>query len=88
MQHKLFYCDKVTRVLRFVAPNKKILVNRLLPQARDWIKSRGQLSIETQIICLTTPKKLQKCNLSNESWLIVFDMRKSEEPIICKVDLD
>ena len=39
------------------------------------------------IVRLTTPKELQKCSLSDESWLIVFKLRKSIDPIICKVEV-
>ena len=83
-------CDKmcrVTRTMNFVAPNRKIMIKRLLPQIEAWIRTRGRESIVRQIIRLTTSKELQTCSLSDESWLIVFDMSKSDKPE-SKVKLD
>ena len=75
-----------TRVLNFVSPNSKELVNRLYPLVKDWVKRKvGRRNV---IVRLTTPKELQKCNLSDHSWLVVFDLSQGVEPVACKVDLD
>ena len=84
-------CEKmrsVTRYLNFVAPNQKELVNRLYPLVKDWIKKIGQFEYHNFLVRLTTPTELQKCHLSNHSWLVVFNPAKSIEPVVCKVKLD
>jgi len=84
-------CNKMcvaTRVLNFVAPNRKSLIKKVYPLVKEWVKKRGICEFVPSIIRLTTSKELQKCHLSKESWLIVFDNGKSLEPIICKVKLD
>jgi len=83
-------CDKmcnVTRYLNFVAPNRRDLIRRLYPLVKGWVKEKGQCDESNIIVRLTTPKELQKCSLSDESWLIVFKLRKSIDPIICKVEV-
>lgn len=79
---------KATQTLNFVAPNKDIIKRRLYPQVKEWIKSRGQMGIASKIIRITTPKELQKCSLSEESWLIVWDMKQSEKPVVCKMKVN
>jgi len=82
-------CNKMCRVtesLNFIVQNKDILEKRLFPQVKEWIKSRGgQRGLQNITIGLTTPVELRKCNLSDESWLIVYNMDVSDTPVINKM---
>jgi len=81
-------CDKMciaTRYLNFVAPNRKALVNRLYPLAKGWVKKKGCNESSNIIIRLTTSKELQKCQLSDHAWLVVFDLGQSVTPVVCEV---
>ena len=84
-------CDKMriaTKILNFVAPNQKDMVKRLYPLVEEWVKAKGVSEYNDYAIRLTTARTFQKCHLSDQSWLIVFDPTKSLEPITCTVDLD
>ena len=76
------------RVLNFVAPNRKDMINKLYPLVKEWVRKKGVCDTGTATVRLTTSKELQKCRLSDASWLIVFDLSKSTELVACKVDLN
>ena len=82
-------CDKIcfaTTVLNFVAPNREDLARKLYPLMKEWVRKKGVFDISSTVVRLTTSKELQTCYLSDESWLIIFDLSKSIEPIICNID--
>ena len=77
-------CNKMAQVMRFlnfIAPNKETIIKRIRPQVDDWIATRGQESLRTLKIRLTTPQELRSPTGDN-AWLVVYDLNKGTEPVI------
>ena len=76
-------CNKmtqVTRFLNFIAPNKETLIKRLRPQIDEWIATRGQESLRTLKVRVTTPQELRSPS-NDDVWLITYDLSKGTAPI-------
>jgi hypothetical protein len=71
---------KFTRYLNFVVPNRDILLKKLKPQVDAWIQSRGQESIRTIKVRLTTPPELKDKNVKN-AWIMVYDLSIGVDPV-------
>jgi len=78
-------CNKmslVSRHLHFVAPNQKVLLNKIKPHIDEWIKSRKIESISNIIIRISTVKEFENCEDIPGAWIMVYDLSKSHEPIV------
>ena len=71
---------KVTRWLNFIVPNSETLENRLIPQIRQWIESRGGAEkLKGLRVRVTPARTIKGANLQQDgSWQAVFDMTSSE----------
>lgn len=78
-------CNKmtqVTRYLNFVTPNKDVLINKLIPQVNEWIRSRDARSLKNIKIRLSTALSLRDENMKNDScWQVIYDLRQGSAPI-------
>ena len=77
----------VTSCLNFVVQNRGILAKRILPKVDEIVKSHDHEFLRDTIIRLTTPRMLLDNKADRNSWLVVYDTKKSLDPVINKIVL-
>ena len=77
---KLTKMSKVTSCLNIIVQNKKIMVDRVYPIVKDWVKEKGQI-LKSSTIRLTTPQEFQNNAAADDCWQIIFKPKESLEPI-------